>query len=168
VPDILSLGLDVVFCGINPATSAECLGHNFSHPSNRFWEVLYRSGFTPERLEPQQECELLSYACGITAVVTRPTKRASEVSLDEFRFARAPFERKIRSYAPRIVAFLGKRAVSAMLNERIIAFGRQSAPIAGSVAWVLPNPSGLNWRFDVEALTLAYAELRTAVNGLGG
>jgi double-stranded uracil-DNA glycosylase len=29
-PDILAKGLDVVFCGLNPASTAEVDGHNFS------------------------------------------------------------------------------------------------------------------------------------------
>jgi G:T/U-mismatch repair DNA glycosylase len=33
-PEILASGLRVVFCGINPATSALLAGFNFSNPSN--------------------------------------------------------------------------------------------------------------------------------------
>ena len=35
-PDILTIGLDVVFCGVNPALTAVTDGHNFSNPNNRF------------------------------------------------------------------------------------------------------------------------------------
>ena len=38
-PDVLAPGLDVVFCGINPASSAVADGHNFSNASNRFWTL---------------------------------------------------------------------------------------------------------------------------------
>src|SRR5580658_8129892 len=38
--DILAPGLDVIFCGLNPASSAAVAGHNFSHGNNRFWAVL--------------------------------------------------------------------------------------------------------------------------------
>lgn len=34
---------------------------------------------------------------------------------------------------------------------------------ADTTAWVLPNPSGLNRGFSLDALVLAYAELRAAV-----
>jgi double-stranded uracil-DNA glycosylase len=50
-PEILASGLKVVFCGINPAASALIAGFNFSNPSNRFWNVLYLSGFTDVRLQ---------------------------------------------------------------------------------------------------------------------
>src|SRR5712691_9592701 len=87
-PDILARGLDVIFCGLNPAASAAVAGHNFSNRSNRFWAVLHLAGFTDVRLEPQDERRLLEYGCGITTVVRRPTKRADEVSPEEFRQAR--------------------------------------------------------------------------------
>lgn len=159
-PDILAPGLDVVFCGINPAATAARAGHNFSHPNNRFWAVLHLAGFTDVRLLPEQERRLLAYGCGITAVVTRPTSRASDVSAAEIRTAAPIFEAKMGHYAPRTIAFLGKRAVAAMLSRPDITWGRQPFRIAGAPAWVLPNPSGLNRGFTLDAFVAAYTELR--------
>lgn len=161
--DILAPGLDVVFCGLNPAASAVADGHNFSNRSNRFWPVLHRAGFTDVRLHPQEEHRLLEYGCGITAVVSRPTNRAEEVSADEFRRARPGFEAKMRRYAPQVVAFLGKRALATMVGRSGIAWGRQSDTFADATAWVLPNPSGLNRGFSLDALVDAYGELRKFV-----
>ena len=159
-PDVLAKGLDVIFCGINPANTAAEAGHNFSSASNRFWRVLHLACFTPTQLAPQNERRLLDYHCGITAVVRRSTARASDVSLGEFKRARSQFEAKMRYYAPRYVAFLGKRALSAMLGQPKIDWGRQSACLAGSHSWVLPNPSGLNRTFALDALVRSYSELR--------
>ncbi|MET0898453.1 MAG: uracil-DNA glycosylase family protein, partial [Mycobacterium sp.] len=93
----------------------------------------------------------------------RATPRASEVAADEFRQARPIFEEKMRTYQPRVLAFLGKRALSAMQATPDIAWGRQSLAFAGSTAWVLPNPSGLNRNFTLDALVRDYAELRSAL-----
>jgi double-stranded uracil-DNA glycosylase len=164
-PDLLATGLDVIFCGINPASTAAADGHNFSNRSNRFWAVLHQAGFTDTRLRPEDERQLLGYGCGITAVVPRPTQKASDIRADEFRWARTAFEAKIRRYEPRVVAFLGKRALSAMLATSDIAWGRQPSRFVGAIAWVLPNPSGLNRRFNLDALVGAYAELRGAITG---
>jgi TDG/mug DNA glycosylase family protein len=161
--DVLAPGLDVVFCGLNPASSAAADGHNFSNRSNRFWPVLHLAGFTDVRLQPQDERRLLEYGCGISAVVSRPTKRADEVLSEEFRQARPEFEAKMRRYAPRVVAFLGKRAFSAMIGRPDIRWGRYPQEFAAATAWVLPNPSGLNRGFTLDALVDAYAELRRAV-----
>jgi double-stranded uracil-DNA glycosylase len=161
-PDILASGLRVVFCGINPATSAQIAGFNFSNPSNRFWSVLHLSGFTDVRLQPEEERRLLEYKCGITVVVRRPTRRADEVSPEEFRQARPDFERRIRRYAPSALAFLGKRAFLGITNLADVAWGRQPTKVAGAATWVLPNPSGLNRSFTHDALVSAYSELRVA------
>jgi double-stranded uracil-DNA glycosylase len=159
-PDILARGLDVIFCGLNPAASAAASGHNFSNSSNRFWPVLQLAGFTDVRLRPQDERRLLEFGCGITAVVRRPTGRADEVLPEEFKQARLVFEARMRRYAPRSVAFLGKRALSAMIGEPHVRWGRQPTGFAGTTAWVLPNPSALNRGFTLDDLVNAYSELR--------
>lgn len=164
-PDILAGELDVVFCGINPAATAVADGHNFSNRSNRFWEVLYRAGFTDTRLRPEDERQLLTYGCGITAAVSRATPRAEDIGVAEFRAARPGFEEKIRRVRPMTLAFLGKRAVVSMLEDRHIAFGLQPFRFAETTTWVLPNPSGLNRRFTLEGLVAAYAELRVSLPG---
>jgi double-stranded uracil-DNA glycosylase len=162
-PDILSRGLDVIFCGLNPAASAARAGNNFSSRGNRFWTVLHLAGFTDVQLQPQDERRLLEYGCGITAVVGRPTKRADEVLPEEFLQARPGFETKIRRYAPRSIAFLGKRALSTMIGQPDVEWGRQQTEFADTMVWVLPNPSGLNRSFSLDALVAAYSEFRTAL-----
>ena len=164
-PDILGSGLDVIFCGLNPGASAARAGHNFSNQSNRFWTVLQLAGFTDVLLQPQDERRLLEYGCGITAVVSRPTKRADEVLPEEFLKARLGFETKIRRYAPRSIAFLGKRALSTMIGQPDVEWGQHARGFAGTMAWVLPNPSGLNRSFSLDALVAAYSEFRTALLG---
>ncbi|MEH6953062.1 G/U mismatch-specific DNA glycosylase (plasmid) [Nitrobacter sp. NHB1] len=159
-PDILARGLDVIFCGVNPALSAAIAGHNFSNSSNRFWPALHLAGFTDVRLQPQNERRLLEYRCGITVVVLRPTNRAQNVSPEEFQQAWHSFEAKVRQYAPRAIAFLGKRAFSIMTGQPDPAWGRQWAEFADTTAWLLPNPSGRNLSFTLGALVSAYAELR--------
>jgi TDG/mug DNA glycosylase family protein len=162
-PDILARDLDVIFCGMNPATTAAAAGHNFSSRSNRFWTVLHLAGFTDVRLQSRDERRLLEYRCGLTAVVCPPTRRGIDVPLDEFRKARPGFEAKIRRYAPRSVAFLGKRAFSAMMDQPDVGWGIYPAEFAGTTAWLLPNPSRLNKAFTLEALVGAYSDLRVAL-----
>jgi double-stranded uracil-DNA glycosylase len=162
-PDILERGLDVIFCGLNPALSAAVAGHNFSHRNNRFWAVLHLAGFTDVHLYPENERRLLEYGCGITAVIRRPTRRAEEITPEEFRNARAGFEAKMRCYAPRSIAFLGKRGYSSMTGQRDVNWGQQLSEFAGTMAWILPNPSGFNRSFTLEGLVRAYSKLRMAL-----
>ncbi|WP_321889292.1 G/U mismatch-specific DNA glycosylase [Paraburkholderia bannensis] len=162
LPDIADRGLSVLFCGINPGLRAAAAGQHFAGRGNRFWRVLYLAGFTPEEFGPEDGFRLPQLGYGLTTAVARPTARADELSKAEIHDATAQFELKIRCYAPRYVAFLGKMALAEMTGKRDIAWGLQSVGFAGSHAWVLPNPSGLNRSFSLDALATAYRELRVA------
>ena len=166
LPDILAPGLSVVFCGINPGLTAAIAGHHFVSRTNRFWRVLHRAGFTPEEIRPGQDRSILVHGYGLTTVVERATARAEQVAAAEFAAAAAVFDRKIRHYAPRIVAFLGKPAYAALTGRRDVAWGPQPVPLGGAMVWVLPNPSGRNRAFSLDRLVDAYRELhRTAGRG---
>lgn len=47
-----------------------------------------------------------------------------------------------------------------MIDQPNVEWGLLPTGFAGTVAWVLPNPSGLNRRLTLEALVNAYSELR--------
>ena len=158
--DVVAPGLSVLFCGINPGVSAAAAGHHFVGRSNRFWRVLHLAGFTPEQIRPEDDATLLAYGLGVTSVVERPTAGAAELARQEFVAAAAGFEHWVHRQAPRCVAFLGKAAYAGMTGRRVLPWGRQEQPFGGAVAWILPNPSGRNLAFSLEALTTAYRELR--------
>jgi TDG/mug DNA glycosylase family protein len=160
--DLIAKHLDALFCGINPALSAARAGHHFSNPSNRFWKVLHLAGFTPHLIQPEDDASILEYGCGLTAVVERPTVRASDLTSHEFHAAAEELERKVRFYRPKFLAFLGKPAFAALFHQRSVVWGRQPATFAGSETWVLPNPSGLNRAFSLQELVDAYRQLRIA------
>jgi TDG/mug DNA glycosylase family protein len=163
LPDLLEPGLSLIFCGINPGMRAASTGHHFEGRSNRFWRVLHLADFTPEQIRPEDDRTLLRYGCGLTTVVPRPTVRAADLSRSEIELAADAFRRKIEQYAPRHVAFLGKMAFAAITGAPVIEWGRQASPFGGAHAWVLPNPSGLNRAFDLDALVTAYREVRIAI-----
>ena len=165
--DVLDDKLKAIFCGINRPPSAELAGHNFSSSSNRFWTVLHRAGFTDVLLQPHDERRLLDYGYGITAVVHRSTSKAADVSPHEFKQARLEFEARMRRHAPHALAFLGKRAFAAMMNLTNVEWGLQQTRFAGSMTWVLPNPSGLNRSFTLDALVRTYAEFRSSLEASG-
>lgn len=167
LPDIMTEELAVVFCGINPGMTAAHAGHHFASGSNRFWRVLHRAGFTPQEISPAHDRTILRYGCGLTTVVERPTASAGELSQREFTAAASRFERKIARYAPRYVAFLGKAAYSALSGQRDLTWGAQPETLAGAAVWVLPNPSGRNRAFSLDALIAAYRALQRAARPSG-
>jgi len=163
LPDVISSSLEVVFCGINPGMKSATVGLHFANRSNRFWRVLYLAGFTARQLEPEEAHLLLDYGCGITSAVARPTVSATDLRRADFIAARPVFKRKIEKYRPRYLAFLGKSAYSAFLNQRDLSWGLQPTTFGGSAVWLLPNPSGLNLAFTIGMLTDSYRELFQAV-----
>lgn len=159
--DVLAPGLRVVFCGLNPALTAQRDGHNFSSPSNRFWRVLQLAGFTTRVLRAEEEQELLQFGCGITAAVSRPTRTAAELKAGDYAAAAPELEAKIRRCGPANLAFLGKAAFAAISGRDGCDWGRQDHVFGGSATWVPPNPSGLNRAFSLDRLTLHYAHLKS-------
>jgi TDG/mug DNA glycosylase family protein len=162
LPDLLARDLDIVFCGINPAMSAARSGHHFSSGSNRFWRVLHLAGFTPHQIYHEHDHTILQFGYGLTAAVARPTVSASELSSAEFHAAAKILEQRVRKYKPRVIAFLGKPAFAALFKKREVNWGLQEETFGGAGVWVLPNPSGLNRAFNLDALVAAYSELRIA------
>jgi TDG/mug DNA glycosylase family protein len=162
LPDLIDVGLRVVFCGLNPGMGAAESGHHFVGRNNRFWRTIHLAGFTPDLIDPYDDRDLLGYGCGLTTVVDRPTARADEVGRAEFKAAHDSFSRKIAHYVPQHVAFLGKAAYSAISGQPNVNWGLQSTRFGGAHAWVLPNPSGLNRSFSLDDLVEAYRALRIA------
>lgn len=162
LPDILAEHLSVIFCGINPGMTAAAQGQHFAGRGNRFWRTLHLAGFTPEQLRPEDDRTILQHGCGLTAVVQRPTARADQLSLHEFKTGAVAFEQKIRRCAPRFVAFLGKAAYAALSGQQNLAWGRQARTFGDATVWLLPNPSGRNLAFSQEQLVSAYRALYQA------
>jgi TDG/mug DNA glycosylase family protein len=161
LPDILDHDLVVVFIGINPSPLAAATGHRFAGPSNRFWRVVHLAGFSPILLGADQDQLLPQYGCGLISAVSRPTRRASELSRSELAAAGDALRAKIEGHQPKWIAFLGKGAYSAIMARRDVAWGLQENTLGGARVWVLPDPSGLN-RQTLPQLIAAYSALHIA------
>ncbi|MEU7280053.1 G/U mismatch-specific DNA glycosylase [Streptomyces sp. NPDC045431] len=162
VPDVIAGGLSVLFCGINPGLMSAATGHHFARPGNRFWPVLHRSGFTPRRLKPAEQHELLSYGLGITNVVARASARADELSEEEFREGGRLLALKVARLRPRWLAVAGVTAYRTAFHDRKARIGPQERTIGDTRIWVLPNPSGLNAHWTLETMAEEFARLREA------
>ena len=156
--DIIAPDLRVIFCGINPGLSSAHQGFHFANPTNRFWKVIHLAGFTQRQLAPQDEQHLLDTGCGITALVSRPTVTAAEVTRAELRAGGDALEEKILRYQPQSIAILGKQAYTQAFGARKVEWGRQEKVIGKTQIWVLPNPSGLS-RITVDELVASYRVL---------
>lgn len=162
LPDLIAPGLRVLFCGINPSLYSAVVGYHFARPGNRFWPTLHAAGFTPRRLAPSEQHELLGLGCGITNLVDRATASADELSAEELAEGGRRMTAKLRRYRPRFLAVLGIGAWRSAFGQPKAALGLQSEALGGTRVWVLPNPSGLNAHYRLEELARLYRELREA------
>jgi TDG/mug DNA glycosylase family protein len=163
IADVIASGLRVLFCGINPSLYSAAIGHHFGRPGNRFWPALHLGGFTPHLFSPYEDRDLPQLGLGLTNLVTRATAAAGELSSEELIRGRKALERKLWRYRPAYVAFLGVTAYRTAFGCPHAVLGRQPEKLGGAVAWVLPNPSGLNAHYQIAGLGRLVAELREAL-----
>ena len=163
VPDVISPGLRVLFCGINPGLYTAAVGHHFAWPGNRFWKLLHEAGFTDRLLSPFEEAALLERGIGITNLVGRATANAAELTGSELRRGARLLEDKVSTMHPRIVAMLGMQAFRTAYRRPSAGIGLQPQAMAEARVWLLPNPSGLQARYQLPELTMFFEELRAAL-----
>ncbi|KAK7036548.1 hypothetical protein VNI00_011481 [Paramarasmius palmivorus] len=184
--DRLRPGLDVVFCGINPAVMSAEVGFHFAHPTNKFWKTLHGSRFTPVLLRPQDGASLPDlFNLGLTDLVERPTVAAKEIKAEE-KIASVPsLLNRIARHRPRFVCFVGLE-ISKIVRRRVTGIP-QSRPLEpglmgfkllyppepedaldapeGAVTetffWAMPSTSGSNCKdYNLEKLQECCSELR--------
>ena len=163
VADILAPSLRVVFCGINPGLYTAWAGHHFARPGNRFWKALHLSGFTPRQLAPWEEDELLGLGLGITNLVARTTAAATELSAAELREGGVQLVGRLEEYRPIWLAMLGMGSYRAAFGLPAAVMGPQPESLGPSRVWLLPNPSGLNAHYQLDALAAEFGRLREAI-----
>ncbi|KFZ15371.1 hypothetical protein V501_02735 [Pseudogymnoascus sp. VKM F-4519 (FW-2642)] len=107
--DILEPNLLCAFVGLNPGLRTATEGHAYSHPSNRFWKLLYSSGLTTRLMKPAEDRSLPAlYGLGNTNIVARPTRNGAELSKQEMDDSVAVLEEKMRNFKPEAVCIVGK------------------------------------------------------------
>jgi double-stranded uracil-DNA glycosylase len=151
-------GLRVLFVGINPSLRSEELGHHFARPGNRFWPTLHAAGFTPRQLTPYEDELLPSFGVGITNIVARATRAASELSAEELRSGAVVLEDTVREWSPRLVAMVGVVAYRTAFERPHAHMGLQQEKVGDRPVWVLPNTSGLNAHYKPADFARLYAE----------
>ena len=162
VPDLVGPDLRVLFCGISPGRLSGELGLHFAKSGNRFWKLLQAGGFTKEVLVPSEQSVLPSLGIGITNLVARATAAASEIHADELREGAAKLAAMASELRPHCVAVLGLQAYRTAFRRPTAAVGEQPEALARSKLWLLPNPSGLQARYQLPEMTAFFTALYQA------
>ena len=164
VPDVIGPNLEVLFVGINPGLYSAKVGHHFARSGNRFWKALFLGGFTPRLYSPFEDQKLLELGLGISNFVERKSAKADELTLEEIKSGFENLKFKIENYQPKVVCFLGIGPYRIATGNKKAGLGLQEGLIGTSRIWVLPNPSGLNARFQIKDWERMFKELRKNCN----
>ena len=158
--DRVKPGVRVLLVGINPGIRSATIGHHFAGHSNRFWKLLFEARLVPLALRAEDDRRLPEWGLGITNLVPRATPGIDTLQPEEFAAGVRVLRRKVRRWAPPIVALLGVSLYRAMFREKgLVRLGLQAGTFEGARVFVLPNPSGRNANFS-------YAEMRRAFKRL--
>lgn len=163
--DRIRPGLLVLFVGINPGVRSALTGHHFAGPSNRFWKLLFESGLVSERIGHADDDRLPEWGFGITNIVPRPTPGIDSLRQRDYVEGRLLLRRKVRRYAPRIVALVGITVFRALFPawKGAVSLGLQEERIGDSAVFVLPNPSGRNANFSYAEMLAAFRALEVQI-----
>lgn len=145
IPDVLTDGLDIVFCGTAPSVASFKAGAPYAKPGNRFWPTLHAVGLTPRRLAPAEFKTITDFGLGLTDVCK--TAFGQDEDLPDEAFEPEALLAKVERYAPRYLAFTSKRSAGEALGRRRVEYGLQDERFGRTRLFVLPSTSGLATRF---------------------
>ncbi|GLQ97126.1 mismatch-specific DNA-glycosylase [Dyella mobilis] len=139
MPDVLRLGLRLVFCGTAAGKRSAADGAYYAHPGNAFWRALFQCGLTPRQLAPREFPLLPEFGMGLTDLAKRHVGNDNQLPRDAFDVP--ALAAKIERYAPGMLAFTSKNAARAALGATP-EYGLQPNLFAQVPVFVLPSPSG--------------------------
>ena len=158
LPDTVGEGMGTLVCGLNPSIYSAEVGVGFARPGNRFWPAALEAGLVSLDRDPRHA--LLHHGVGMTDLVKRPTRRADELSSDEYAEGLDRVERLVRWLRPAVVCFVGLAGWRAAVDRKARA-GPQPERMGGAAVYLMPSTSGLNASSRLADLT---DHLRTAAD----
>lgn len=141
LPDTVGASMRVLVIGLNPSIYSADAGVGFARPGNRFWPAAVAAGLVSRPLDPFRA--LRRDRIGMTNIVARATRRADELSRDEYTAGVTPLERVVAWLRPEAVCFVGVTGYRIAVDKRA-QMGWQADAFAGVPAYVMPNTSGVN------------------------
>lgn len=143
LPDHLAPNLDILFVGINPGLMSAYKGHHYCGHNNHFWPCLYESGLISSKLTYQEDFKCLDQKIGMTNIVERTTRAASDLSKQEIKDGITEMTRKINETNPLIVCFNGKGIYETFSRKKCkVGLQEHRFPGSNSMIYVMPSTSG--------------------------
>jgi TDG/mug DNA glycosylase family protein len=141
LPDTVVTAMRVLVCGLNPSLHAADAGVGFVTPSNRFWRAATEAGLLTVARDPWHAVR--AHGVGMTDLVKRATRRADELTRDEYRAGVERVERLCECLQPGVVCVVGLAGWRAAVDRKATV-GLQERRLGGRPVYVMPSTSGLN------------------------
>jgi TDG/mug DNA glycosylase family protein len=147
LPDYLSPGLRLVFCGTAAGHASAAAGHYYAKKGNRFWGLLAEAGLTPRRYAPSEDHLLPGLGIGLTDLAKEVSGMDHQIPPEAYSPSR--LAEMVARFRPAALAFTSLTAARLALGDGRIAAGRlESSPWPGMAIFALPSPSGRNGHFS--------------------
>ena len=131
----------MLICGLNPSPASADSSIPFGRPGNRFWPAMVGAELTQHNRDP--DAVLRHDRIGMTDIVKRTTRRASELNNAEYFAGLARVERLVSWLQPQKVLFVGLAGWRIVVDKGAKA-GFQDRTLGGRPVYVMPSTSGLN------------------------
>jgi double-stranded uracil-DNA glycosylase len=141
LPDFAGPDMRVLVVGLNPSLHAADAGVGYVTPSNRYWKAAIEAGLVTVDRDPWHA--LRAHRVGMTDLVKRATRRADELTVDEYRSGLARVERLCARLQPGVVCVVGLAGWRAAVDSKAVV-GLQVRELGGRPVYVMPSTSGLN------------------------
>ena len=154
--DTVGADMRLLICGLNPSLYAADRGIGFARGSNRFWKAALLAGIVSKTHDPVSA--LRNDRIGMTDIAKRATKRADEITAEEFRQGIARVQRLAEWLKPRAICFVGLSGWRKAMNPQA-QIGPQPEKLGGTPVYLMQSTSGANAHASLEDLV---AQMRAA------
>lgn len=118
----------------------------------------------PRRFSPCEDFRLLDYGYGLTNIVAKPTRAASDLTKDDYREGKALLMDKLAHYKPKVACYVGKGVYEQLTKNRPIPWGPQpNSLLSATLDYVAPSSSGLV-RMPFAEMVEIYAGLKNWIS----
>ncbi len=150
LPDRVAPDMRLLIVGLNPSPASAESGIGFHRPGNRFWPAATAAGLASIDRDPDHALE--HHGMGMTDIVKRTTRRADELSRDEFQAGMRRVEQLVEWLQPGTVVFVGLQGWRLAVDRKARG-GWQPGELGGRPVYLMPSTSGLNAHDTVDTLT---------------
>ena len=124
---------------------------------------MHDAGFTPRRLIPEEQFDVVDFGIGLTNAATRTTRGSGDLRRSDFQGSAERLTELAEELRPGWLAFVGKEAYRGTFGERP-ELGEQARKLGETRLFVLPSTSPANAAVPYAERLRWFRELRETID----